>query len=177
MYAKKDIEVLILDDEIDEIIITGVPKYDDKELKSVNRSGASDDFNEDADKEKEGEKSLKPVLKKMKKLLGDKVKDVKVSSRLNDSPSCIVADENDPTAQMQEMMRSMGQMDMPDIKPILEINPDHEIVKKLTTMRKGKSFENAALLLFEQAIIQEGGKLKDPSGFVKRLNEVLAKAI
>ncbi|MEL1236466.1 MAG: molecular chaperone HtpG, partial [Candidatus Neomarinimicrobiota bacterium] len=105
MYEKKDIEVLILDDEIDEIIITGVPKYDDKELKSVNRSGASDDFSDDKDKEKEEEKSLKPVLKKMKKLLGDKVKDVKVSSRLNDSPSCIVADENDPTAQMQEMMR------------------------------------------------------------------------
>ena len=67
----------------------------------------------------------------MKKLLGDKVKDVKVSSRLNDSPSCIVADENDPTAQMQEMMRSMGQMDMPEIKPILEINPNHDIVSKL----------------------------------------------
>ena len=131
MYEKKDIEVLILDDEIDEIIITGVPKYDDKELKSVNRSGASDDFSDDKDKEKEEEKSLKPVLKKMKKLLGDKVKDVKVSSRLNDSPSCIVADENDPTAQMQEMMRSMGQMDMPEIKPILEINPNHDIVSKL----------------------------------------------
>ena len=76
---------------------------------------------------------------------------------------------------MQEIMRSMGQMDMPDIKPILEINPDHEIVK-VSYNEKGKSFENAALL-FEQAIIQEGGKLKDPSGFVKWLNEVLAKAI
>ena len=81
MYAKKDIEVLILDDEIDEIIITGVPKYDDKELKSVNRSGAAEDFSNDSDKE--DVKSLKPVLKKMKKLLGDKVKDVKVSSRLS----------------------------------------------------------------------------------------------
>ena len=177
MYAKKDIEVLILDDEIDEIIITGVPKYDDKELKSVNRSGASDDFNEDADKEKEGEKSLKPVLKKMKKLLGDKVKDVKVSSRLNDSPSCIVADENDPTAQMQEMMRSMGQMDMPEIKPILEINPNHDIVSKLKEKTRQKSFDNIAYLLYEQALIQEGVKLEDPSGFVNRLNDVIKETL
>ena len=96
MYEKKDIEVLILDDEIDEIIITGVPKYDEKELKSVNRSGAANDFSDD--NEKENEKSLKPVLKKIKKLLEEKVKDVKISNRLSDSPSCIVADENDPTA-------------------------------------------------------------------------------
>ena len=177
MYAKKDIEVLILDDEIDEIIITGVPKYDDKELKSVNRSGASDDFSDDTDKEKEEEKSLKPVLKKMKKLLGDKVKDVKVSSRLNDSPSCIVADENDPTAQMQEMMRSMGQMDMPEIKPILEINPNHDIVSKLKDKTRQKSFDNIAYLLYEQALIQEGVKLEDPSGFVNRLNDVIKETL
>ena len=177
MYEKKDIEVLILDDEIDEIIITGVPKYDDKELKSVNRSGASDDFGDDKDKEKEDEKSLKPVLKKMKKLLGDKVKDVKVSSRLNDSPSCIVADENDPTAQMQEMMRSMGQMDMPEIKPILEINPNHDIVSKLKDKTRQKSFDNIAYLLYEQALIQEGVKLEDPSGFVNRLNDVIKETL
>ena len=177
MYEKKDIEVLILDDEIDEIIITGVPKYDDKELKSVNRSGASDDFSDDTDQEKEEEKSLKPVLKKMKKLLGDKVKDVKISSRLNDSPSCIVADENDPTAQMQEMMRSMGQMDMPEIKPILEINPNHDIVSKLKDKTRQKSFDNIAYLLYEQALIQEGVKLEDPSGFVNRLNDVIKETL
>ena len=178
MYAEKGIEVLILDDEIDEIIIPSIPKYDEKDLKSVNRSGAADELDDkNQEKQKDKEKTLKPTIKKIKDFLGEKVKDVKISNRLSGSPSCIVADENDPTAQMQEIMRSMGQMDMPDIKPILEINPDHEIVKKLATMRKGKSFENAALLLFEQAIIQEGGKLKDPSGFVKRLNDVLAKAI
>ena len=175
MYDKKDIEVLILDDEIDEIIITGVPKYDDKELKSVNRSGAADDFSDDSDKDTQ--KSLKPVLKKMKKLLGEKVKDVKVSNRLNDSPSCIVADENDPTAQMQEMMRSMGQPDMPQIMPILEINPSHEIVLKLKEKTKQKSFDNVALLLYEQALIQEGVKLEDPAGFVKRLNSVIAETL
>ena len=175
MYDKKDIEVLILDDEIDEIIITGVPKYDEKELKAVNRSGAAEDFSESTDKETE--KSLKPVLKKIKKILGDRVKDVKASSRLSDSPSCIVADENDPTAQMQEMMRSMGQMDMPDIKPILEINPDHDIVSKLKEKTRQKSFDDIALLLYEQALIQEGVKLEDPAGFVDRLNNVIVDTL
>ena len=175
MYDKKDLEVLILDDEIDEIIITGVPKYDDKELKSVNRSGAADDFSDDSDKDTQ--KSLKPVLKKIKKLLGEKVKDVKVSNRLNDSPSCIVADENDPTAQMQELMRSMGQTDIPQIKPILEINPSHKIVLKLKEKTKQKSFDDVALLLYEQALIQEGVKLEDPAGFVKRLNSVIAETL
>ncbi len=175
MYAEKSIEVLILDDEIDEIIIPSIPKYEEKELKSVNRSGAADELKKDTDKDKL--KTLKPIIKKMKDCLGDKVKDIKISNRLSGSPSCIVADENDPTAQMQEMMKSMGQMDMPNIKPILEINPDHEIVKKLKSMRKGKAFENISLLLYEQAVIQEGGKLEDPSEFVKRLNSVLIKAI
>ena len=150
-------------------------RSDEKDLKSVNRSGAADDFSDETDKE--AEKSLKPVLKKIKKILGEKVKDVKLSNRLSDSPSCIVADEHDPTAQMQELMRSMGQADMPQIKPILEINPDHAIVKKLKDMTKKKSFDDIALLLYEQALIQEGVKLEDPSGFVERLNSVIVETL
>ena len=172
MYTKKNVEVLILDDEIDEIIISSVPKYDEKELKSVNRSGAADDFSEESDKE--SEKSTKPVLKKIKKVLGDKVKDVKMSNRLSDSPSCIVADENDPTSQMQEILKSMGQTDMPEIKPILEINPNHEIVEKLKNMTRQKAFDDIAWLLYEQALLQEGVTLDDPSGFVKRLNNAIS---
>ena len=175
IYDKKDIEVLILDDEIDEIIISSVPKYDEKDLKSVNRSGAADDISENADKD--SEKSTKPVLKKIKKVLGDKVKDVKVSSRLSDSPSCIVADENDPTSQMQEIMKSMGQTGMPAIKPILEINPNHEIVEKLKSMTRQKSFDDIALLLYEQALIQEGVTLEDPAGFVNRLNKAISNGL
>jgi len=175
IYDKKDIEVLILDDEIDEIIISSVPNYDEKDLKSVNRSGAADDISEDADKD--SEKSTKPVLKKIKKVLGDKVKDVKVSSRLSDSPSCIVADENDPTSQMQEIMKSMGQTGMPAIKPILEINPNHEIVEKLKSMTRQKSFDDIALLLYEQALIQEGVTLEDPAGFVNRLNKAISNGL
>ena len=175
IYDKKGIEVLILDDEIDEIIISSVPKYDEKDLKSVNRSGAADDISEDADKD--SEKSTKPVLKKIKKVLGDKVKDVKVSSRLSDSPSCIVADENDPTSQMQEIMKSMGQTGMPEIKPILEINPNHEIVEKLKSMTRQKGFDDIALLLYEQALIQEGVTLEDPAGFVNRLNKAISNGL
>ena len=175
MYTEKNIEVLLLDDEIDEIIISSVPKYDEKELKSVNRSGAADELADDSDKDTL--KEMKPLIKKIKKILGDKVKDVKMSNRLSDSPSCIVADENDPTSQMQEIMRSMGQADLPTIRPILEINPDHAIVKKMKIRSKGKVFEDVSLLLYEQALIQAGGQLENPSKFVKRLNSVITKSL
>ena len=175
MYEKMDIEVLLLDDEIDEIIISSVPKYDEKELKSINRSGAADDFSEEKDKDKE--KSLKPVLKKIKNILGERVKDVKLSNRLSESPSCIVADEHDPTAQMQELMRSMGQTDLPEIKPILELNPNHKIIKKLKDKTKQKSFNDIALLLYEQALIQEGVKLDNPAEFTERLNRVIVETL
>ena len=175
MYEKMDIEVLLLDDEIDEIIIPSVPKYDEKELKSINRSGAADDFSEEKDKDKE--KSLKPVLKKIKNILGERVKDVKLSNRLSESPSCIVADEHDPTAQMQELMRSMGQTDLPEIKPILELNPNHKIIISLKDKTKQKSFNDIALLLYEQALIQEGVKLDNPSEFTERLNKVIIETL
>jgi len=175
MYEKMDIEVLLLDDEIDEIIIPSVPKYDEKELKSINRSGAADDFSEEKDKDKE--KSLKPVLKKIKNILGEKVKDVKLSNRLSESPSCIVADEHDPTAQMQELMRSMGQTDLPEIKPILELNPNHKIIISLKDKTKQKSFNDIALLLYEQALIQEGVKLDNPAEFTERLNKVIVETL
>ena len=175
MYKEKNIEVLILDDEIDEIIMPSIPTYKEKDLKSVNRSGAADDLKKESDKDKE--KEVKPLIKKIKSILGDKVKDVKPSNRLSDSPSCIVADENDPTAQMQEIMRATGQVGMPEIKPILEINPNHDIIKKLVGMRKGKFFDDSVLLLYEQALLQEGVKLENPAGFVKRLNKLMEKSL
>ena len=119
MYNKKDIEVLLLDDEVDEVIMPVIPKYKDFDLKAVNRSSAADELKEESDKI--NKKDIKPLIKKIKKILGDRVKDVKISNRLSDSPSCIVADENDPAAQMQEIMKSMGQTGMPAIKPILGI--------------------------------------------------------
>lgn len=175
MYKNRDIEVLILDNEIDEIVISTVPKYKDFELKSVNRSDAANDLKSDDDRDRE--KKIEPLVKKIKEKLGDKVKDVKASTRLSDSPSCIVADENDPTVQMQSILKAMGQGDLPDFKPILEINPDHEIIRKLENSDDESVIEDISFLLLEQAMIVEGVEIKDPNQFVARMNRVINKAV
>jgi molecular chaperone HtpG len=106
-------------------------------------------------------------------MLGDRVKDVRVSVRLADSPSCIVSDEEEPSLQMQQMLRAMGQTEIPAPKPTLEINPDHEIVKKLLARPDDAVAEDAAWLLLDQALLMEGVPLHDPSVFVRRLNRIL----
>jgi molecular chaperone HtpG len=178
IYKKKDIEVLILDDDIDEIVFSGVDKYGDIELKSVNKSSTSEDLKDEAgsDKEEKAE-SLKPLLDKLKSTLGDRVKDVRASVRLADSPSCIVSDEEEPSLQMQQMLRAMGQKDIPAPAPTLEINPDHEIVKKLLSRPDDATTEDAAWLLFDQALLMEGVPLKEPAAFVQRLNRILNLSI
>ncbi|MDR1179347.1 MAG: molecular chaperone HtpG [Spirochaetales bacterium] len=175
-YTKKDIEVLIMDDEIDEIVIPSVDKYKDVELKGVNRSDAGEDLGKDK-KEKEKDKDISGVITKIKKVLGDRVKDVKVSLRLAESPSCIVTDQSDPTFKMAAMLKAMGQKEMPEIKPILEINPDHQIVDKLKNMDDESFIEDVSFLLLEQALLVEGVELKDPAAFVKRLNRIMIKAV
>ena len=175
MYNGKDMEVLIMDDPFDEIIIPSLQKYKEKPFKSVHHSDAADDLK--TEDSKSDKKDLKPLVKKIKKVLGGQVKDVLVSSRLNESPSCIVADQNDPTAKMQEMFKDMGQSTMPDVKPILEINPEHKIVKKMKSLGKTKTFEDLCWLLYEQAMLIEGIKLPNPATFVTRLNNFLIKSI
>jgi molecular chaperone HtpG len=175
IYKKKEIEVLILDDEIDEIVFSGVDKYGETELKSVNKSSTSDDLKDE--KEPEQSEALKPLLEKLKATLGDRVKEVRVSVRLADSPSCIVSDEEEPSLQMQQMLRAMGQKEMPMPAPTLEINPDHEIVKKLLARPDDAVTTDAAWLLFDQALLMEGVQLKDPAAFVQRLNRVLTLSI
>ncbi|MDR2618000.1 MAG: molecular chaperone HtpG [Treponema sp.] len=190
-YTAKGIEVLIMDDEIDDIVIPSLHSYsqtknlsegsgaDGKtesqswELKAVNRAGADEELGEK--KDKPAEKEIKPVIEKIKKALGDKVKDVKLSRRLHDSPSCIVADENDPTIQMAQMLKAMGQTEMPDIKPILEVNGSHPIVTALKDTDDEARIADTAGVLLDQALLVEGIKLKDPSDFVKRLNRLLSK--
>jgi molecular chaperone HtpG len=172
-YKAKGIEVLVMDDEIDEIVVPSLGKYKDFELKAVNRAGADEELGEK--KNEESEKELQPVVEKIKKALGDRVKDVKLSRRLQDSPSCIVADENDPSIQFAQMMRALGQTELPDVKPILEINGQHPIVVALkATDDEGKIADTAGVLL-DQALLVEGIKLKDPADFVKRLNRLLSK--
>ena len=184
-YKAKDIEVLIMDDEIDDIVIPSLHSYrkelpgtDGKmetkswELKAVNRAGADEELGGKEDKQ--AEKEAKPVIEKIKKALGDRVKDVKLSRRLHDSPSCIVADENDPSMQMAAMLKAMGQTDMPEVKPILEINGDHPIVTALKDTDDEDRIADTAGVLLDQALLVEGIKLKDPADFVKRLNRLLA---
>ena len=184
-YRAKEIEVLIMGDDIDDIVIPTLHSYrkeipgtDGKtesqswELKAVNRSSADEELGEK--KDKDAEKEAMPVIEKIKKALGDRVKDVKLSRRLHDSPSCIVADENDPSIQMTQMLKAMGQMTMPDIKPILEVNGDHPIVAGLKNIDDEERIADTAGVLLDQALLVEGIKLNDPADFVKRLNRLLA---
>jgi molecular chaperone HtpG len=179
-YRAKGFEVLICGEEIDEIVIPQVGRYKKEagdaskewELKAANRSGADEELGEAADKKTEDE--AKPLIEKIKKALGEKVKDVKLSRRLHDSPSCIVADENDPSVQMAQMMRAMGQTEMPDVKPILEVNGAHPIVTKLKDTDDEARIADIAGVLLDQALLVEGVKLKDPADFVKRLNRLLS---
>jgi molecular chaperone HtpG len=175
IYRKKDLEVLILDDEIDEIVFSGVDKYADIDLKSVNKTSASEDLKDEAEPDKA--EALKPLLEKIKATLGDRVKDVRVSIRLADSPSCIVSDEEEPSMKMQEMLRAMGQKDIPAPKPTLEINPDHDIVKKLLARSEDEVAKDAAWLLLDQALLMEGVPLEDPASFVQRLNRMMSLSV
>ncbi|WP_260703093.1 molecular chaperone HtpG [Edaphobacter flagellatus] len=186
IYKKKGIEVLLLDDDIDEIVFSTVDKYDGVDLKAVNKGAASEDLKDDNEPAKSAEQAeaLKPLLEKIKATLGDAVKEVRASTRLADSPSVIVSDEDEPSARMRHMMRAMGQKEMPEPQPTLEINPDHEIIKKLladianaSDVLKNAKIEDAAWLLFDQALLLEGVPLKDPATFVQRLNRVLNQSI
>jgi molecular chaperone HtpG len=175
IYRKKDLEVLLLDDEIDEIVFSGIDKYGDIDLKSVNKTATSEDLKDDA--EPDNADKIKPLIEKLKATLGDRVKDVRASVRLADSPSCIVTDADEPSMKMQQMMRAMGQKDFPALKPTLEINPDHEIVKKLLARTDDAVADDAAWLLFDQALLMEGVPLQDPAVFVQRLNRILTLSI
>ena len=174
-YRKKDIEVLIMDDDIDEIVVPSIGSYKDTELKAINRSDAGEDIAGENDKAKADD--AKPIAEKIKQALGDRVKDVKVSVRLSDSPSCIVVDENDPTIKMQQLLKSLGQGEVPEVKPILEINPDHHIVKALAGISDQAMIDDVSFLLLEQALLVENVPITDPAAFVKRLNRVLEKAV
>src|ERR1700723_2539636 len=175
VYKKKDIEVLILDDDIDEIVFSTVDKYGETDLKAVNKGAASEDLKSETEPGKA--ESLKPLLEKLKTTLGDAVKEVRISTRLADSPSVIVSDEDEPSARMRQMMQAMGQKNLPELKPTLEINPDHEIIKKLLAKSDDAAIQDAAWLLFDQALLLEGVPLKDPATFVQRLNRVLNQSI
>ena len=175
-YTSKGFEVLIMADDIDDIVIPGYGKYKDFELKAVNRAGSDEELGVDKEEAKKKEEEFKPVTDKIKKALGDEVKEVKLSKRLGEeSPSCIVVDENDPSFQMERMMRAMGQEGMSGIKPILEINADHPLVAKIRESDDEALIKDVSNVLLDQALLIAGVEIKEPDEFVKSLNNLLSK--
>lgn len=174
-YKAKGFEVLIMDDEIDDIVIPSYGKYKDFELKAVNRAGSDEELGIDKKEAAKKEKEFKPIVEKIKKALGDRVKDVHLSKRLSDSPACIVVDENDPSLQMERMMKAMGQTGFGEVKPILEVNGEHPIVAALKDCEDEAHIEDVSCVLLDQALLVSGAELQDPADFVKRLNTLLSK--
>jgi molecular chaperone HtpG len=172
VFRKKGVEVLLLSDRVDEWALSYFTEFDGKPLASVARGDldlAAFDDEEKKAHEQLGE-TMKPLVEKMKEALKDKAKDVRLTFRLTDSPSCLVADEGEMSGYLQRMLKAAGQQ-APDSKPILEVNPEHALVKGLTP--EHGDFDDWCHLLFDQAVLAEGGMLEDPASFVKRTNALL----
>jgi len=173
VFRKKEIEVLLASDRVDEWVVGHLHEFDGKPLVSVTRGGLELGKLE-TDAEREAERKLADgsgaLVGRIKEALGERVKEVRTTARLTSSPACLVADEHDPGANLQRILRAAGQ-EVPKFPPILEINPGHPMVERLK--QEDKRFKEWAELLFDQALLAEGGTLDDPAGFVKRLNELM----
>jgi len=172
MFSKKGIEVLLLSDPVDEWLVNSLPELNDKPLKSVSKGDLELSEEEQKDQQEQKE-ALSPVTQKLQEVLANVVKEVRLTSRLTESPACLVADESDPGANMERIMKAMGQ-DAPSTKPILEINPDHTLIKQLSA--DGDDFADWAQVLFDQAALSEGAQIKDPANYVKLVNRLLVSA-
>ena len=173
IFRKKGVEVLLLTERVDEWMLSFLNEFDGKALVSVAKGdldlGQLEDENEKKQKE-ETETDFKELVDKMKVALADKAKDVRVTFRLTDSPACLVAGENELSGNLLRMLKAAGQT-APDTKPTLEINPHHPLVQRLKY--EDAKFDDWSSLLFDQALLAEGGQLSDPAGFVKKLNDML----
>ncbi|MDD5056401.1 MAG: molecular chaperone HtpG [Sideroxydans sp.] len=173
VFRKKGIEVLLLSDRVDEWVVSNLPEFDGKQLVSVAKGGLDLGALEDAAEKQEQEKQadeLKGLTDKIKTSLADRVKEVRITHRLTDSPACLVADEHDMSGNLARLMKASGQK-MPNMQPILEINPKHPVVLRLQNAEA--RFDDWAAVLFDQALLAEGGQLDDPAGFVKRINQLM----
>jgi molecular chaperone HtpG len=182
IFRKNNIEVILLTDRIDEWFVNHLTEYEGKQLQSV----AKGDLNLDElatpeseavkEEQKKAEDKAKEefdsVIKQVKAVLGEQVKDVRLSHRLTDSPACLVADDNDMGLQLQRMLKAAGQ-EVAEIKPIFELNPDNQLVLKLKSETDDDRFKELTHILFDQAVLTEGGQLKDPASFVQRINKLL----
>ncbi|GAA0397370.1 molecular chaperone HtpG [Cocleimonas flava] len=177
VFRKKEIEVLLLSDRVDEWLVNGLQEFDGKKLQSVAK-GELDlskfDTEEDKKEQEEVDKKADGIIKHLKEVLGEKVEDVRVSHRLTSSPSCIVLNEQDMALYMQTLMKQAGH-DMPSNKPVLEINPTHPLIERMEAETDDEQFGDWAEILFDQALLAEGAQLEDPAGFVSKLNKLMLK--
>ena len=173
VFRKKGIEVLLFSERVDEWMLSYLTEFDGKQLASVAKGdldlGKLEDEAEKKAQEQEADE-FKPLVEKIKASLGGRVKEVRVTHRLTDSPACLVADEHDPSGNLARMLKAAGQK-VPDSQPILEINPQHPVVLRLKS--EEKRFDDWAAVLFDQAQLAEGGQLDDPAAFVKRINQLM----
>lgn len=171
-YKEKGIEVLLMTDGIDDLVLSSVGKYADLPLKAINKSGAMDDFQTEDEKKKAQEEGSS-LVEKLKKALGNRVKDVIVSTRLSDVSAVVVSDENDPSVQMQQLLKAMGQDNYEGPAPILEVNAEDPFVKRIVASQDETFVSDAASVLLDQALLTEGVLPKDPAGFTKKLHSLL----
>jgi len=177
VFRKKEIEVLLLSDRVDEWLVNGLQEFDGKKLQSVAK-GELDlskfDSDEDKKEQEKVEEKASSIIKHLKEVLDEKVEDVRVSHRLTESPSCIVLNDQDMALYMQTLMKQAGH-DMPSSKPVLEINPTHPLIERMEAETDDDQFSDWAAILFDQALLAEGAQLEDPAGFVNKLNKLMLK--
>ena len=175
IFRKKGLEVLLLSDSVDEWLVSSLTEFEDKKLVSVTKGelDLGDLENEEEKKEQqEVSKEFQGIVVQMKDTLGEQVKDVRLTHRLTNSPACLVKDAYDMSANLERILKQAGQ-DIPASKPILELNPQHPLVEKLKNEKDSDRFKDMTFILFDQALLAEGGQLDDPAAFVSRLNELL----
>jgi molecular chaperone HtpG len=173
IFEKQGIEVLLLSDRVDEWLVNYLSEFAGKKLQSVSKGKV--DLPEVADEEaQEKAKSIEPMLAQMQKFLASKVKEVRITNRLTQSPACIVADDNDMGLEMQRILKATGQQ-LPESKPILEVNPEHVLIQKMHQISDDEEFKEWTLMMFEQALLADGGILDNPAAYVTRVNHLLSK--
>ncbi len=177
MFRKKGIEVLLMSDRIDEWLVSHLNEFDGKSLKSITSADLKE-FEDEAENDlsEDEKKAREELTEKVKKVIEDKVSDVRVTHRLTDSPACVVSAEGDMSAHMARMMEQMGQA-VPTQNPVLELNPDHALVKKLENIDDEAKLTEWSLFLLEQAQLAEGDQLEEPAAFIKRMNTLLSEVI
>ena len=175
IFRKKNIEVLLLSDKVDEWLLGSLTEFDGKKLQSIAKGDLDlGDLETDTEKEiqKKIEEEAKTLIERVKSTLGDAVKEVRVTHRLTESAACLVAGQHDLSGNLARILKAAGQ-NAPDSKPILELNPTHKLVQRLEAETEESKFADLAHLVFDQALLAEGGQLNDPASFVRRMNALL----